>query len=79
MIHVDMGCGYNLVVVVVLDYSNFFLKFMLMVVVDKTDNPHNLLVSFPFLFDIGLSDQIPYGLRTVIVTVCFDMFVENIE
>ena len=40
MIHVDMGRGDDLVMVVMLNDSYFFLQFMLVVVIDEADDAH---------------------------------------
>ena len=79
VVHVDMGGGDDLVMVVMLDQGNLFLELMLVMVIDQTDNPHDLLVGLPLFLDEGLANQIANRLGAVIVTAGLDMCIKNIQ
>ncbi len=58
MIHMHMGRGDNLVVVFMLQGGDFFLHLGLMVIINKGDDAHDILVGGPFILDKALPDQI---------------------
>ncbi len=76
VVHMDVGGGDYMVVVVVLHQGNFFLQFMLVVVVNQADDAHDLFVRLPFIFDEVLADQITNCLRPICVAAGHDMFIK---
>jgi hypothetical protein len=79
VVHMDMGGGNNMVMVVVLHQGYFLLQLVLVMVVDQADHAHDLFVGLPFLFDKGFTDQIPDCFGSIAVTAGFNVFIENIE
>jgi hypothetical protein len=79
VVHMDMGGGDNMVMVVVLHQGNFLLQLVLVMIIDQADDAHNLFVGLPFLFDKGFTDQIPDCFGSIAVTAGFNVFIENIE
>ncbi len=79
MIHMDMGGGDNLVMILMLNLGHLFLKLGLMMVVYHGNNTDHVFVGLPFFFDEGGADQIPDRLGAVNVFSLPDGSVKLLE
>jgi hypothetical protein len=79
VIHMDVGGGDNMMMVVMLHKGHFLLQFVLVMIIHQADDAHNLFIGLPFFLDKRLPDQIPYRFRAIAVTVGFYVLVENAQ
>jgi len=76
MVEMDMLCGENTVVMIMLDIQNFVDQLPCMMIINQRYRAGNFLVFRPFLFNQFFANHIADCFRAVCVFMLFDVTVK---